>query len=107
MVMFEQDYPVEGENGKVATAALNRLGDFFAKTYPNLDEVDDPFLKDVLTVAIQANLAVHSLKAIAGGVFTSCEHEPKYAGGVVDKGNRIYTPAEGAHNQLNHIRSLG
>lgn len=105
--MSINSYPVNNDKGEISQAALNRLGDFYAKNFPPGTEITDPFLADVKVALTQAMIAFGSLQAVAQGVFTSCEHEDQYASGVVHPSHRIYTPAEAMKQQLVTIRSLG
>lgn len=105
--MSTDSYPVVNAEGVIPDSALDRLGAWFETNYPNAAKIDDPFLADVRLALAQASMGFMAMQLAVEGKFSSCEHEPKYAGGVVSEGNRIYTPAEGMAVQLELIRSLG
>ena len=87
--MSINSYPVNNDKGEISQAALNRLGDFYAKNFPPGTEITDPFLADVKFALTQAMIAFGSLKAVAQGIFTSCGHEDQHASGVVYPSHRF------------------
>lgn len=72
----------------------------------NYAPITDPLLADVAELIRQYSKAVAILEAISTGAFTSTETEPKYAGGVVSEGNRIFTPKEAAEKAITAIKNF-
>lgn len=81
------------------------------KPYSRIEEVlnvlpNVPLLDEIRTVNAQYVVALSFLEACAKGVFSSCEHELKHAGEIIDEGDRVYTPVEGATEALKRIGNL-
>lgn len=64
------------------------------------DELEDRAIRAVL---MQLAVAKGSLELIVRGDL-SCSHAPRYAGGVVSEGNRIFTAEEVAFNGLQELK---
>lgn len=90
--------------GITSNTAWERLHDFTnAKQAEAGSGNQDLFLTDVNTLVQQYMTALAALEVIAAGRLTSTDENPKYAGGVADERNRIFTPQEAALNALKEM----